>query len=58
MSAAVSTELGFGPLSQIDAGVLSVGYVAAGPAGGPAVVLLHGWPYDIQSYSEVTRCAR
>jgi pimeloyl-ACP methyl ester carboxylesterase len=41
-------------VSQIDAGVLNVGYIAAGPAGGPAVVLLHGWPYDIQSYAEVT----
>ena len=38
---------------QIDAGDLSVGYVDAGPADGPAVILLHGWPYDIQSYAEV-----
>jgi pimeloyl-ACP methyl ester carboxylesterase len=44
----------FGPLSQIDAGVLSVGYADAGPPDGPAVVLLHGWPYDIHSYAEVT----
>jgi pimeloyl-ACP methyl ester carboxylesterase len=44
----------FGPVSQIDAGVLNVGYVDAGPPGGPAVVLLHGWPYDIQSYAEAT----
>jgi len=44
----------FGVLKQIDAGALSVGYAEAGPDGGPAVVLLHGWPYDIQSYSEVT----
>jgi pimeloyl-ACP methyl ester carboxylesterase len=43
----------FGPLKQIDAGVLSVGYAEAGPADGPAVVLLHGWPYDIHSYVEV-----
>jgi pimeloyl-ACP methyl ester carboxylesterase len=41
-------------VSQIDAGVLNVGHVDVGPAGGPAVVLLHGWPYDIQSYAEVT----
>jgi pimeloyl-ACP methyl ester carboxylesterase len=41
-------------VSQIDAGVLDVGYVAAGPVGGPAVLLLHGWPYDIESYAEVT----
>jgi len=44
----------FGPVSQIDAGVLDVGYVEAGPADGPAAVLLHGWPYDIHSYEEVT----
>jgi pimeloyl-ACP methyl ester carboxylesterase len=44
----------FGSVSQIDAGVLNVGYVDAGPAGAPAVLLLHGWPYDIESYSEVT----
>jgi pimeloyl-ACP methyl ester carboxylesterase len=44
----------FGPVMQIEAGVLEVGYVDAGPAGGPAVVLLHGWPYDIHSYAEVT----
>ena len=43
----------FGPLKQIDAGVLSVGYVDAGPARGPAVILLHGWPYDIHSFVDV-----
>jgi pimeloyl-ACP methyl ester carboxylesterase len=43
----------FGPLKQIDAGVLNVGYAEAGPAEGPAVILLHGWPYDIHSYVEV-----
>ena len=42
-----------GPVRQIQAGVLDVGYVDAGPAGGPAVVLLHGWPYDIHSYADV-----
>ena len=41
-------------LKQIDAGVLSVGYVDAGPVDGPAVILLHGWPYDIHSFGEVT----
>ena len=43
----------FPALKQVDAGVLSVGYVEAGPADGPAVILLHGWPYDIHSFVEV-----
>ena len=38
---------------RIDAGPLSVGYAEAGPAGGAAVILLHGWPYDIHSFAEV-----
>jgi pimeloyl-ACP methyl ester carboxylesterase len=41
-------------VDQIDAGLLNVGYVDSGPRGGPAVLLLHGWPYDIHSYEEVT----
>jgi pimeloyl-ACP methyl ester carboxylesterase len=44
----------FGPVKQIDAGALNVGYVDAGQADAPAVVLLHGWPYDIHSYEQVT----
>ncbi|MET0650856.1 MAG: alpha/beta hydrolase [Pyrinomonadaceae bacterium] len=47
------THASFGELKQIDAGVLNVGYAEAGPAGGPPVMLLHGWPYDIHSYSDV-----
>src|SRR5215831_20236972 len=43
----------FGPVKQIDAGLLNVGYAEAGPADGQAVLLLHGWPYDIHSYVEV-----
>ena len=43
----------FGPLKQINAGVLSVGYVEAGPPNGSPVILLHGWPYDIHDYIDV-----
>src|SRR4051812_48118594 len=47
------TNRSFDSLKQIDAGLLSVGYAEAGPANGPAVILLHGWPYDIHTYVEV-----
>jgi pimeloyl-ACP methyl ester carboxylesterase len=47
------TNTSFGSLKQIDAGVLNVGYAEAGPADGPAVILLHGWPYDIHSYVDI-----
>ena len=69
VAAAAATRLGFGqvqaqplpaesanafpPVKQVNAGVLSVGYAEAGPATGPAVILLHGWPYDIHSFGEV-----
>jgi pimeloyl-ACP methyl ester carboxylesterase len=43
----------FGSLKQIDAGLLNIGYAEAGPANGPVVILLHGWPYDIHSYADV-----
>jgi pimeloyl-ACP methyl ester carboxylesterase len=47
------TTTSFGSLKQIDAGVLNVGYVEAGPPDGPVAMLLHGWPYDIHSYVDV-----
>lgn len=48
------TDTLFGALKQAEAGPLNVGYAEAGPAGGVAVILLHGWPYDIHSFAEVT----
>jgi len=47
------TNTSFGALKQIDSGVLNVGYAEAGPSNGAAVILLHGWPYDIHSFAEV-----
>jgi pimeloyl-ACP methyl ester carboxylesterase len=47
------THTSFGALKQVDAGVLRVGYAEAGPADGPPVLLLHGWPYDIHTYVDV-----
>ena len=43
----------FRSMKQIDAGLLNIGYAEDGPAGGPPVILLHGWPYDIYSYVDV-----
>ena len=54
MTAVVPPTSSLGSVSQIASGVLDVGYVDAGPNDGPAVLLLHGWPYDIHSYDEVT----
>jgi len=48
-----AAERSFGPLKQVNAGPLSVGYAEAGPAGGTPVLLLHGWPYDIHTYVDV-----
>ncbi|HEY2815704.1 MAG TPA: alpha/beta hydrolase [Casimicrobiaceae bacterium] len=47
------THVSFASLKQIDAGVLNVGFAEAGPANGPPVILLHGWPYDIHSFVDV-----
>jgi len=47
------TNTSLGPLKQIDAGLLNIGYAEAGPPDGPVVFLLHGWPYDIHSYVDV-----
>lgn len=48
-----SSKSTFGALKQIRAGALQVGYAEAGPAQGPSVLLLHGWPYDIHTYVDV-----
>lgn len=53
MPNAANTE-SFDTLKQIDAGVLNIGYVEAGPTSGTAIILLHGWPYDIHSFVDVT----
>jgi pimeloyl-ACP methyl ester carboxylesterase len=47
------TNTSFAPLKQIVAGVLNIGYAEAGPADGPVVILLHGWPYDIHAFVDV-----
>jgi pimeloyl-ACP methyl ester carboxylesterase len=47
------TSTSFRSVKQIDAGLLNVGYAEDGPSGGPAILLLHGWPYDIHSYVDV-----
>jgi pimeloyl-ACP methyl ester carboxylesterase len=47
------TNTSLGPIRQVEAGLLNMGYAEAGPRSGPAVVLLHGWPYDIHSYVDV-----
>ena len=47
------TNVSFASLKQIDAGLLNIGYAEAGPANGPPIILLHGWPYDIHSFVDV-----
>jgi pimeloyl-ACP methyl ester carboxylesterase len=52
LSAGTSTT--FPSIKQVDAGLLNVGYAEGGPVDGPAVILLHGWPYDIHSFVDVS----
>ncbi|GHJ39739.1 alpha/beta fold hydrolase [Streptomyces sp. TS71-3] len=52
-TAAPGAHTSFAPLKQVRAGVLDIGYAEAGPAHGPVVICLHGWPYDIHSYVDV-----
>lgn len=49
----IASNSGFEPLASVKAGELEIGYAEAGPQDGPAVLLLHGWPYDIHSYVDV-----
>ena len=53
-TAATTGNSALGPLKHIDAGVLNVGYAEVGSSSGPTVILLHGWPYDIHSFVDVT----
>jgi pimeloyl-ACP methyl ester carboxylesterase len=48
-----SAPPGFPLLRHVQAGLIDIAYAEAGPADGPAVILLHGWPYDIHSFAEV-----
>ena len=57
MVEATSHHPAVGPLRQVDAGLLNVGYAKVGPGDGRAAVLLHGWPYDIHSHLEVAPIA-
>jgi pimeloyl-ACP methyl ester carboxylesterase len=49
----LASNASFDPIKQVDAGLLNIGYAEAGPADGPPVILLHGWPYDIYSFVDV-----
>ena len=47
------SDLGLAPIKQIKADLLDIGYYEAGPSDGPPVLLLHGFPYSIESYVDV-----
>lgn len=51
-SPAAAPQAGLGSIVQVAAGELNVGLADLGPADGPAVLLLHGWPYDLHSYAD------
>jgi pimeloyl-ACP methyl ester carboxylesterase len=53
LTGASGSSASFSDIKQIDAGTLNIGYVDSGPANGPVVILLHGWPYDIHAYADV-----
>jgi len=53
LSSKRSSNASFDTIKQVKAGLLNVGYAEAGPADGPPVILLHGWPYDIHSFVDV-----
>lgn len=53
VSRSTGLSASFGPIKQIQAGVLNVGYAEAGPSNGPVAILLHGWPYDIHAFVDV-----
>src|SRR5690242_8582823 len=52
-SARAQGNASFTAVKQINAGLLNVGYVEAGPADGKPVILMHGWPYDIHAFVDV-----
>ncbi|MER5998028.1 alpha/beta hydrolase [Nonomuraea angiospora] len=52
-TAPTSPAASFAALKQVKAGLLDIGYAEAGPARGPVVICLHGWPYDIHSFVDV-----
>jgi pimeloyl-ACP methyl ester carboxylesterase len=51
--ASITPAASFDAIKQVDAGLLNIGYAEVGPPEGRAVILLHGWPYDIHSYADV-----